>query len=223
MIALISTNKIKSAMTQDCPLCSGTTDLIYKHKKQIYFICRVCRGISIDKSLLPGPEKEKERYLQHNNDIEDKGYQSFVFPVIEAVTRDFKVHDKGLDFGAGTGPVVSKLLRDKGYDISLYDPFFHNHPELLTREYDYIVCCEVAEHFHHPGKEFDLLKRMLAPGGKIYCLTLIYDESIDFSTWPYKNDLTHVFIYMEETFAWIKENIGFSCIMIEKRLITISK
>ena len=211
------------AMTQKCPLCFGSTDLYYQNKKQIYFICRVCMGISLEKSLLPGFEKEKERYLQHNNDIDDPGYQAFVFPIIEAVIRDYKFFNKGLDFGAGTGPVVSKLLKDKGYDISIYDPFFHDHPELLTREYDYLVCCEVAEHFHHPREEFELLKRVLTPVGKLYCLTYIYDKSIDFSKWAYKNDPTHVFIYMAETFDWIKEHIGFSSIMIDGRLVTISK
>jgi SAM-dependent methyltransferase len=209
-------------MTQDCPLCAGMADLCYKDKKKIYFICRICKGISLERTLLPEPEKEKERYLQHNNDIEDLGYQSFVFPIVEAVTRDFNNNSKGLDFGAGPGPVISKLLKDNGYDISMYDPFFHDHRELLTLKYDYIVCCEVAEHFYYPAKEFDLLKRILLPGGKIYFLTLIYNENIDFKTWYYKNDITHVFIYMKETFAWIKENIGFSRITIDGRLVTVS-
>jgi SAM-dependent methyltransferase len=212
-----------TSMNHTCPLCSGDTDLFYHNKIKTYFICQTCKGISLEKSLLPDSEKEKERYFKHNNDIEDAGYQAFVFPIIEAVTRDFKVSDKGLDFGAGPGPVIKKLLNDKGYNIKLYDPFFHNHPDLLSEKYNYIVCCEVAEHFHHPWQEFDLLKRILAPGGKIYCMTYIYDESIDFSAWSYKNDLTHVFIYQKETFTWIKENIEFSKLAFEKRLTIISK
>jgi len=38
--------------------------------------------------------------------------------------KDFNTNHKGLDFGAGTGPVISKVLKDKGYCIAQYDIFF---------------------------------------------------------------------------------------------------
>ena len=67
---------------------------------------------------------------------------------------DFTSKHTGLDFGAGTGPVISKVLKDNEYKIKQFDPFFHNYPELLKEKYDYIVCCEVMEHFYDPAKEF---------------------------------------------------------------------
>ncbi|NOR86200.1 MAG: methyltransferase, partial [Bacteroidales bacterium] len=72
-------------------------------------------------------------------------------------------------------------------------------------------------------KEFDLLKDLLENNGVLYCMTDIYDDSINFHTWYYKNDPTHVFIYKQETIEWIKNNIGFSNVTIEGRLISFYK
>jgi len=99
--------------------------------------------------------------MTHNNDVNDSGYHKFVSPIVNAVLNDFLPEHKGLDFGAGTGPVISKLLTDRNYQIKQYDPYFFNLPELLQKKYDYIVCCEVIEHFYDPDKEFQLLKSLL--------------------------------------------------------------
>ena len=136
--------------------------------------------------------------------------------------RDFTKDHKGLDFGAGTGPVISKILKDNSFNIKLYDPFFHNYPNLLEKQYDYIAACEVIEHFHNPKKEFSLLRNLLGQDGKLYCMTNVYNENIDFNTWDYKNDFTHVFIYHKNTILYINEEFGFSGITIDDRLITYS-
>jgi hypothetical protein len=73
---------------------------------------------------LPGAAEEKERYLTHNNDITDPRYQKFVQPVVNAVMENFSTASKGLDFGAGAGPVAAEVLGGKGYSVKLYDPFF---------------------------------------------------------------------------------------------------
>ena len=52
-------------------------------------------------------------------------------------------------------------------------------------------------------------------------MTGIYRQNIDFSKWWYKNDLTHVFIYKEETFEWIKEEFGFKNLKIKENLIIL--
>jgi len=174
----------------------------------------------MDKNLRPDREKEKLRYEEHINNVEDKGYQKFVSPITLAILKDFFPVHKGLDFGAGTGPVIAKILTNNNYSIQLYDPFFHNHPELLNHKYNYIVCCEVMEHFYHPKKEFELLYNLLQPNGKLYCMTDLWDENIDFHKWYYKNDKTHVFIYTKDTIHWIQKEIGFSDVTIAGRLVT---
>jgi len=201
-----------------CPLCHNYSEDFYQSK---FFICSYCNGISRSARFLPPPDQEKARYELHQNNIEDEGYRQFLAPLLGSVINCYGPGDSGLDFGAGPTPGVSKLLNDKGYKIKLYDPFFHNYPELLKEKYDYIICCEVIEHFHKPGNEFRLLKGLLKPGGSLFCMTHLYSQEIDFDNWYYKNDFTHVFFYQRETFEFIKKAFGFSGVKIESRLIQL--
>ena len=212
-------NSIKTAL---CPLCQTTSDIISQKENKAYFLCPNCKGIFLSKELLLDSQLEKERYMTHNNDVNDPGYHKFVSPIVNAVLNDFLPEHKGLDFGAGTGPVISKLLTDRNYQIKQYDPFFFNLPELLQKKYDYIVCCEVIEHFYDPDKEFQLLKSLLKEKGKLYCMTKIYREEIDFENWYYKNDNTHVFFYQPETFNYIQKKHQFFNVKIINNLIIFS-
>ncbi|MCD4667244.1 MAG: class I SAM-dependent methyltransferase, partial [Sulfurimonas sp.] len=155
----------------------------------------------------------------HENDVNDKGYQKFISPISDAILKDFTKDAKVLDCDAGTGPVLSKVLQDNNYTVKQYDPYFYNYPELLEQSYDYIGSCEVIEHFYDPYKEFKLLKKISNPSAKIYLMTEIYNEGIDFASWYYKNDPTHVFFYTKETFEWIKNEFAFKDVIINKRLI----
>lgn len=200
----------------DCPLCfSGKNSLFWKK----FHLCDNCQGIFLDLKYYVAPEKEKERYEGHNNDVEDIRYQRFVSPITRYVQNNYTPHHHGLDFGSGTGPVISKILTDSGYRIDQYDPFFNDQSHVLDRCYDYIVSCEVIEHFHHPYEEFKRLKNMLHPGAELICMTHLYSPDIYFPHWYYKNDPTHVFIYQYATIQWIAENFNFRDFMIDNRLI----
>ncbi|MEA3331719.1 MAG: methyltransferase domain-containing protein [Campylobacterota bacterium] len=208
-------------MNATCPLCATLSPLFFQNA-DTYYRCGVCRGIFVDENNRPNLETEKSRYEIHENDVEDKNYQKFVSPITSSILRDFKKESKGLDFGAGTGPVLSKVLQDSSYFIKQYDPFFHNYPKLLKEKYDYIGSCEVVEHFYNPYKEFKLLKSMLDPHAKLYLMTEVYNDDIDFASWYYKNDPTHVFFYHKNTFEWIKNEFDFLDVSVEGRLITFT-
>lgn len=203
-----------------CLLCNSESNSFYKEQ---YYLCKNCKGIFRPIDTLPTLSDEKARYDTHNNDIEDTRYQNFVSPITNAILDNHTPEEKGLDFGAGSGPVIAKMLNEKGYYPSLYDPIYHNYPELLVSHYDYVFACEVIEHLHDPYGEFMRLRDIILPGGRLYCMTHLYDESIDFDKWYYKNDFTHVFIYMQETIDWLATEIGFTRYTIEDRLITFWK
>jgi SAM-dependent methyltransferase len=204
-----------------CPLCKNKGELFFQSrtKKIIFYRCNNCLGLFLSKELILSNEDEFKRYKKHNNDINDIKYQNFVNPILDFTFNNFNKENKGLDFGSGSGPVISKLLMDKEYNIKQYDPYFSNNPKLLDKKYDYIICCEVIEHFNNPYKEFKLLKELLNPKGMIICMTNIYNEEIVFKDWNYKNDKTHIFIYQKETLNFIKEKYGFNDILIKDRLI----
>jgi 2-polyprenyl-3-methyl-5-hydroxy-6-metoxy-1,4-benzoquinol methylase len=93
----------------------------------------------------------------------------------------------------------------------------------MIDQYDFIVCCEVIEHFYHPSQEFQNLFQTLRAKGKLICKTHLFEEGIDFDTWYYKNDPSHVFIYQAETMLWIKNNYLLKDVKINKRVITFTK
>ena len=205
-----------------CCLCSNRGRLFYENRNRLFYKCNNCCAIFLDRTFLPDRKTETLRYHKHNNNANDPGYQKFVEPMVTAIARDFSPHHKGLDFGSGADSAVSKLLKDKKFQVEQYDPYFRIFPELLERTYDYIACCEVVEHFHNPNKEFALLKKLVLSEGKIYCMTTVYNEETDFNTWYYKNDLTHVFFYQRKTFEWIKKEFGFFHMDIDNNLIIFS-
>lgn len=213
---------MNSKTTPSCPLCNSTTTLFSEFKKRFYYQCDSCQAILLHPDQYMSFENEEKHYQFHNNDVEDQGYLNFVSPITSGILKHFDKNKMGLDFGAGTGSAITKVLRDNGFQIEQYDPYFHNYPELLENQYDYIACCEVIEHFHHPAKEFGLLKKLLKPNGKLFCMTHLYDNSIDFEKWYYKNDHTHVFMYQKETIQYIADTFGFTNYSIENRLIVFS-
>lgn len=204
-----------------CPLCNTQLKTIFfSEKEQIYYKCPGCDAVVKDNKLYLPSQAEKERYQLHNNDIFDPRYREFVSPITNAIRKDFLSEDAiGLDFGAGEGSAITQVLKENNYQLNLYDPFFYPDKSVLNRTYDYIICCETMEHFHFPYKEFTLLKGLLKPYGKLYCMTHILRETISFPDWYYKNDPTHVFFYTEKTLYWIAESLGFKKVVIEDRLI----
>ncbi len=206
-----------------CPLCGGSVSFLLHFRGRDYYRCAFCRGIAMHPEDHPSAEEEKARYLEHNNDTEDKRYQQFVRPLVYAVLRDFTSRHRGLDFGAGTGPVITAMLRKNGYSPEVYDPFFHPDPGVLSEPYDYIVCSEVIEHFHVPCREFSRLTALLRPGGALYCMTELYEDDIVFADWYYKNDPTHVFFYHRRSLEWIRGRFCFDTLQTGKRLIIFRK
>jgi SAM-dependent methyltransferase len=205
-----------------CPLCDGNAELFFEMPGKEYYQCGQCSGLFLGRACYVSKEDEKRRYEKHNNNIEDPRYQKFVEPIVSKIQETFGREHQGLDFGAGTGPVIAKLLREKGYSVELYDPYFCDDPKTLEKEYDFIVCCEVIEHFHYPAKEFRRLRSLLKPGGVLFCQTALYSKETDFKNWYYKNDQTHVFFYHANTLLWIQSKCGFSALETYGRLALFS-
>lgn len=206
-----------------CTLCSGNAIPFYYYEKEDrrYHRCANCKAVLMDKEDYPSPQQEIDRYESHNNDVEDPRYQEFVSPLVDKITEHFNSDSLGLDFGSGTGPVITKLLTDQGYSVNVYDPFFDDDISVLDLKYDYIVSCEVIEHFHEPYKEFQRLRSMLKPGGKLFLKTDLYTDDLDFHAWYYKSDETHVFFYHPETFNWIQKEFDFTRLELDGRHITL--
>lgn len=188
-----------------------------------FFICDNCGVVFRDPKTFLDPTSEKSRYDNHQNDITDKGFQRSVLPLVDTVTHHFPAHAKGLDYGSGNGPVAAAMLQKEGYSIALYDPFYAPDTTVLEKTYDFIICNEVMEHFYEPKKEFETLNSLLKPDGLLICGTGVFYPSINFDTWFYKNDPTHVIFYTEKSLKWIAIEMGFVGFTVRQNLVTYKK
>lgn len=203
-----------------CTLCGST--LITK-KDTYFYDCDTCKAIVKDKKYYITPEDEKKVYETHNNDVNDIGYQNFTMPITKFILENFLPKHRGLDFGSGTGPVISSMLKKKDYNIVPYDPFFAPNENVFNTTYDYIVSCEVFEHFFNPKMEIDRLTSLLNTKGILLIMTLLYNDQIDFNTWKYSKDPTHVFIFRKETIAYIAKKQQLEIVMLTDRFIALRK
>jgi SAM-dependent methyltransferase len=201
-----------------CTLCDA---LLNKMADEYYFICETCGAYVKDKKFYLTGEKEKERYLEHHNDVENPNYQLFTSPITNAILTTYKKDSFGLDYGCGTGPVISKQLIEKGYKVKLYDPYFYPDQDYLNHRYNYIFSCEVFEHFYKPKKEMEKLMKLLKPGGQLYIMTQLYHKGIPFTNWYYRRDPTHVFIYTKTTFEYIASIFNLKIETITDKLIIL--
>jgi SAM-dependent methyltransferase len=177
---------------------------------QRYLRCPVCQATLLAAEHLPGSEIERAHYLHHENDVGDPGYRAFVSKLVEPLARRLQTGARGLDYGCGPGPAAAVMLRERGFDVELYDPFFAPDEAVLERSYDFIICCEVIEHFHRPAEEFDRLGQILDPGGILAIMTCFQDHDSAFARWHYRRDPTHVAFYREQTLGFVASQRGWS-------------
>lgn len=210
-----------------CPLCRSSAEWFcdYFNESVNFYRCTHCYGIFKSAEHFPDKKFEKERYETHNNDVNDIRYQKFVSPITNAIEKEFSNITKGLDYGCGTGPVATFVLEKKGYQINLYDPFFHPNENYKDELYDFIICCEVMEHFFTPNQQFLKMKNLLKPNAKLYCKTKMISSNIsvqDFKAWYYKDDPTHVFFYSPKSLGAICQFAEFKSVKFDDNLIIFS-
>ncbi|PKP12109.1 MAG: 2-polyprenyl-3-methyl-5-hydroxy-6-metoxy-1,4-benzoquinol methylase [Bacteroidetes bacterium HGW-Bacteroidetes-4] len=204
----------------NCTLCDTILD---KMADDYYFICPTCGAYVKDKKFFLTSQQEKERYQEHNNDVNDIGYQTFTSPITNAIITNQNKMQLGLDYGSGTGPVISKQLKDLGFQVKLYDFYFYPNQEYINYQYDYIFSCEVFEHFHNPKQEIEKLLLLLKQGGHFYIMTHLYQPKIDFTNWYYRNDPTHVFIFTSKTIEFVARKYNLIIEEMTDRLIILKK
>ena len=204
-------------------MCMEKAFLFSTFNNRQYFKCNVCYGIFLNPADRLNLEEETKRYKEHNNDVFDTRYRKFVSPITDLIMNEYSKNCRGLDFGAGTGPVISTVLEENGFNMKKYDPIFINDRSTLDAEYDFIACCEVMEHFFNPKEEFKLLYRLLKKGGRLICMTELCCDEPNFNKWYYINDPTHVFFYSAGTIEWLKNELNFSEVSIQNRLIVFKK
>ena len=207
-----------------CIVCKNQEAVDFKNIKQKrYWKCSYCEAIFLDKEFYLSSNDEYKHYLTHNNDVNDPRYKKFLSNLMLPLIERIKLNSIGLDYGCGPGPALSLMLREKGYQMFNYDPFFHPKKSNLLKKYDFISCSETVEHFHNPFDEFTRFNELLNDGGIIGIMTNFHSEEKIFENWYYIKDPTHVVFYNKKTFLIIAKIFNWDCEFLGNNLVFFKK
>lgn len=186
-----------------CPLCThAKVGDFGADRRRNYLRCERCALVFVPPSALPTAAAERAEYDLHQNDPDDPGYRKFLSRLARPLRQRIAPGASGLDFGCGPGPALAQMLRECGYGVALYDPFYASDDSVLRARYDFICATEVVEHLHRPGEELARLWSLLRPGGWLGVMTKLVRDRAAFANWHYKDDPTHVVFFSVETWRW---------------------
>ncbi|MEX0966634.1 MAG: class I SAM-dependent methyltransferase [Bacteroidia bacterium] len=176
-----------------------------------YWFCDRCFLIHADeKYFLPAAE-EKKRYLEHNNGIEQAGYVNFLNRAVNPALPYLNPEMRGLDFGCGPAPTISRLLEKHDIICDHYDPLFY--PALdADASYNFIFATECFEHFFYPSNEMKRLQLLLNKNGYLIVMTEIWESFDLFKNWYYTRDRAHVSFFHKKTMTFLESNFNWNLI-----------
>ncbi len=188
-----------------CPLCHAfNIDKVYhQDNRRTFHSCDTCQLVFVPPEQFLSAEEEKAAYDHHQNSPDDQGYRSFLSRLFIPMNQRLSPGSYGLDFGSGPGPTLSTMFEEAGHSVALFDYFYANDRSVLEQLFDFISASEVVEHLHQLKQVLEELWNILKPGGILGIMTKRVINREAFSTWHYKNDLTHVCFFSEFTFQWL--------------------
>ncbi len=211
-------------MSAPCPLCESEETIVFYQKELRQFrSCKSCKLIFVPKEFQLGPKEEHAHYLTHNNDPNDQGYRRHLGKLTTPLLRKLTKASTGLDFGSGPGPTLSLIMTESGHTCVNYDAYFCPEEQRLQTNYDFIAMTEVIEHLSAPAEVITQLKDLLRPKGVLAVMTQLYDESIDFEKWYYKNDPTHITLFTIDSIHYIAKRWELELEVIEKDVFFFSQ
>ena len=82
----------------NCIVCNNeSTESFQTTESKTYWNCKGCLAKFLDPSLYIEPHIEKERYLEHDNRIDDEAYRSFLSRLANPLQKKLSVDDTGIN------------------------------------------------------------------------------------------------------------------------------
>ncbi|MFN3844649.1 MAG: class I SAM-dependent methyltransferase [Paracoccaceae bacterium] len=210
--------------TMICPVCiAASVQPLMAIDGRRYLRCPTCKATVLDPTFHITTAEEKAHYDHHQNDPEDQRYRAFLGKLANPLMQRLAPGSSGLDYGCGPGPALATMLHEAGHRMAIYDPFYAADASVLKQTYDFVTCTEVAEHFHHPAKEFARMMATVRPGGWLAVMTCFQTDDSRFADWHYRKDPTHVVFYREETLRHIAAAQGWSCDIPAKDVVLMQR
>jgi 2-polyprenyl-3-methyl-5-hydroxy-6-metoxy-1,4-benzoquinol methylase len=212
-----------------CPLCESHEAQLFhqddnKRSQRPYYRCDVCRLVFVPSKYFLSAEAEKAEYDLHQNQLADEGYLRFLNRFWGPVQGYLNQPSHILEFGCGPGPALARMMEEVGHDVRLYDHFYYPNEDALAPEtYDAITSTEVFEHLHDPKHVLEQCLSWLKPNGYLGIMTKLVADQAAFARWHYKNDLTHVVFFSQDTFRWIARTYNLDVVFLDKDVVLLRK
>ncbi|VVB95293.1 Ubiquinone biosynthesis O-methyltransferase [uncultured archaeon] len=209
-------------MTQQCSLCNSESVIPLKfskstgkRKNRTFMRCQNCDLIFVPESFHLAPEEESARYRLHDNTLLNEGYVGMFLEKISLIHKYCLGINSVLDYGCGPEPVLSELMKKGGFGCDFYDPYFF--PAFPECSYDLVISTEVFEHFRDVRAEISKIIQLLNPGGFLAIMTSFHDPIVDFESWWYLGDPTHICFFSMRTFEWVSKQFGFKIVYTNRK------
>ena len=206
-----------------CPLCNHQVRFFIQDKKRAFYTCSRCGLVIADPKSHLMPNVEKQRYGRAPKSAKQRQLSKFIMPLLAQINQQQIGPLSGLNFGRLLDPQCMQMIKDSGNNVNQYDPFFAADHSVLQKNYDFVCCYKVFEHFRNPNKEWQLLSRLVKPGGWLAISTPLLTDLSHFDKWHYKNNPTHVSFYQQQTFEYLAENSEFTLLFASQALILMQK
>jgi len=202
-----------------CPVCKGSLDYLFNKKilrkyDVSYFECENCQLVKTEK-----PYWLAEAYSVAISDLDTGLVQrniTFADKVEQIVKNSFNRDGRFLDYAGGYG-LLTRLMRDKGYDWYTFDkycdPIFAHHfrHSKNNRPYALVTAFEVLEHVQNP---IELLQELLGLGDAVLLSTELRPlNKRELERWWYliPESGQHVQFYSRKSMEIIAERLGVFC------------
>ena len=207
-----------------CPLCKSiSSSKFYKEKSREYLRCLNCDFVFVPSVYHLSESEEKSRYDTHNNDPHDHRYRHFLSQLLVPLLERIPQKSNGLDFGSGPGPTLSLMLEECGHNMDLFDKFYANNISVFEKKYDFITATEVVEHLSEPLTEISRLIEMLNNQGHLAVMTHILTPQIDFNSWYYKNDPSHIGFFTKKSLNFLANYLNIEVYFVSERVVFFQK
>jgi len=213
-------------MIKKCKICAQETEKFYdKRMKSDFFYCTACHYFFKDENNFLNSKEELAIYDLHNNSLENRGYVEMLESYIEVAIQPYNDVSTILEFGSGPTPVLGELLKQKKYNVDIYDKYYAPTKVFEGKEYDLISSTEVIEHIEDINGVMSFFSKHLKSGGYLSLMTQFHKDSQDeFLKWWYPCDRTHISFFNPQTFHVLAEKFNFKVLYHDnKKIIVLQK
>lgn len=205
----------------NCPLCQKSNPIFYQRENLSYHHCEDCDFYYMNDACFLEDEDERSRYLNHQNDPEEIRYAQYLNQILDTIKPFIDQSMIGLDYGTGPTVSLARVLTQQGYQCDYYDKYFF--PKINQNQYDYLILCEVIEHFKHLSTELNNLKNLVTYSKCIFIKTQMCLDKEFFKNWYYPRDPTHVIFFTEKSMDILAKKLEMNLVKLSKNIFMLSK